>query len=91
MIHTTVGVYPNGQYKTNGVKSEDLAQHIWYNTTFRPGHTLFVDEVLIYKGIGFSDKLKEEWCGGIEGRFDIEPTGKITTIKKKIQCTAPYV
>ena len=90
MIHTTVGVYPNGQYKTNGVESEDLAQHIWYNMTFRPGRTLFVDGVLLYRGIGFSDELKQQWCGGVEGRFDVEPKGKINEIKPHTKCTAPY-
>ena len=50
MIHTTIGVYSNGSYKTNGVKCEDLANHIFYNMSARPGRALIVDNVVICKG-----------------------------------------
>ena len=39
----------------------NLAIHIWYNMTMRPGRTLYVDGALIYKGIGFTDELEELW------------------------------
>ena len=54
MIHTTIGVYPNGSHKVNGVTSENLAGHILYNTDNRPGRTLIVDDVILYKGLGCS-------------------------------------
>jgi len=52
MIHLTIGVYPNGERKTNAVKCENLASHIWYNLHFRPGRALVVDGHCIHKGLG---------------------------------------
>lgn len=49
MIHTTVGLYPNGDHKSNGVESENLAEHIRYQR-FRPGRTFYVDGVEINEG-----------------------------------------
>jgi len=42
-MHATVGVYKNGDMKTNIVRDEDLAFHIQYNIDNRPGRALFVD------------------------------------------------
>jgi len=50
IIHTTIGVYPNGDLKTNGVKHSNLEAHIEYNKTHRWGRGLFVDGKCIYKG-----------------------------------------
>lgn len=50
MIHTTIGIYPNGECKTNGVPSECLAGHIWYNINYRRGRALIVDGHLIHDG-----------------------------------------
>lgn len=50
MIHTTVGIYPSGDRKVNGVPSETLAEHIRYNLVFRPGRAFFVDGVPIHRG-----------------------------------------
>lgn len=50
MIHTTIGIYPNGKYRTNGVPSEHLAAHIWYNINIRPGRALIVDNFMIHDG-----------------------------------------
>lgn len=50
VIHTTIGVYPNGDYKVNGVCSENLADHIHYNLTYRPGRAFVLDGVVLYKG-----------------------------------------
>ena len=77
MIHTTVGVYNNDSQKTNGVKSEDLAGHIWYNLNLRPGRAFFVDGYCLNKGYLDDErieKLKEEL--------------KLIKVDK---CTAPYV
>jgi len=49
-IHHTRGVYPNGSFKDNGVRSEDLEAHIEYNKNWRFGRALFVDGVLVYNG-----------------------------------------
>ena len=49
--HLTLGVYPNGQYMFNGVREEDLEDHIQYNKTFRPGRLLYVDGQRVYDGM----------------------------------------
>lgn len=49
-IHTTIGLYPNGEKKYNGVAHEDLATHIEYNKAWRWGRALIVDGELVYKG-----------------------------------------
>ena len=63
MKHTTIGLYPNGNYVVNGVDSKNLANHINYNIKLRPGRALIVDTFVIYEGIGCKDilnaKIKE--------------------------------
>jgi len=58
MIHTTVGVYPNGSWESNGVPSEYLAEHIAYNIKNRVGRAMYLDGILIYKGINCIDAIK---------------------------------
>ena len=60
MIHTTIGVYPDGSRKVNGVSSENLADHIQYNIRFRPGRAFFVDGKCIYRGISVFENIEEE-------------------------------
>ena len=55
LIHTTVGIYSNGDYVVNGVKASNLEEHIKYNITMRPGRTLMVDGKVLHEGYGFSD------------------------------------
>ncbi len=50
MIHHTRGVYADGSFKDNGVKSENLQDHIAYNKQFRPGRALFVDGKCVHHG-----------------------------------------
>lgn len=50
-IITTVGLYPTGSYKSNGVVWENLFFHIYYNITARFGRALIVNGILIYPGI----------------------------------------
>ena len=50
MIHTTIGIYGNGSYKTNGVPTKHLAGHIKYNTEYRCGRALIVDNKIIHSG-----------------------------------------
>lgn len=76
-IYTTVGVYGNGTYKTNGVSEDDLELHIKYNLDFRPGRAFFVEGKCINKGY-FSDEEVLFW------------TEKIKNIEIK-EITAPYV
>lgn len=59
MLHTTIGYYPNGDYKVNGVPSEDIASHIWYNITFRPGRLFIVDGYCVHRGTFSYDSCKE--------------------------------
>ena len=77
MIHTTIGLYPNGEYKVNGVPSEKLADHINYNIHMRPGRALILDTFVIYEGIGCKEALKN----------NIRKFLKI----KKTEDTAPYI
>lgn len=49
-IHTTIGVYLNGDIRLNGVKSENLESHINYNKKNRWGRGLFVDGKCVNKG-----------------------------------------
>ena len=50
MIHTTVGLYANGEFKINGVPSDKLARHIKYNMNHRWGRGFFLDGICIHKG-----------------------------------------
>ena len=59
VIHHTVGVYPNGSYKENGVLDELLESHIEYNRTFRFGRALFVDGKCVYPGF-LSEEVLEK-------------------------------
>jgi len=67
MIHTTVGLYRDGSFKINGVKSERLASHIQYNLDNRPGRALFMDGICIHDGnldvekiVAFEEKLTSD-------------------------------
>ncbi|MCK5607538.1 hypothetical protein KAR91_36985 [Candidatus Pacearchaeota archaeon] len=75
MIHTTVGVYSDGSYKANGVKSEALAYHIWYNINFRPGRVFIVDGHCLHRaGLSQaeSDKIVKKF-EHIEYKMDTAP------------------
>jgi len=78
MIHHTMGVYNDGSRKHNGVASEDLASHIWYNLNLRPGRALFVDGFCLNEGY-----LSKERCEAIESELKAKPV-----IMQK--CTVPY-
>jgi hypothetical protein len=78
MTHLTVGVYNNDTCKTNGVSSENLADHIQYNTKFRFGRALFVDGKCVHRGY-----LSEGRCNDWEE--------KIKTFRLPEKDTAPYV
>jgi len=78
MIHHTRGLYPSGDYKDNGVCSENIASHIWYNLTMRPGRALIVDGYLIDRGIRVSRELLDKHLAE-------------TKDKKAVKDTRPYV
>ena len=63
-IHTTIGVYKNGDYKINGVMNCNLILHIRYNLDFRFGRALFVDGTCINKGY-LTDEEVIEWAAKI--------------------------
>lgn len=77
MIHTTIGIYPNGPSKFNGVKPEHLADHIEYNRTNRPGRALMVDGELVLEGYGYGNQVDKELLAELATR-------------KIDECTAPY-
>ena len=79
MIHTTMGVYRNGEKKYNGVPSEYLADHLSYNIFLRPGRALFLDGVCINRGY-----LSKEEVEKIEAEQLANPI-------KMTKDTAPYV
>lgn len=49
-IHTTIGVYFNGDFKINGVLPEHLKSHIEYNKNMRFGRALLVDGKVVHLG-----------------------------------------
>lgn len=57
-IHTTIGVYANGDIKTNGVTEENLQPHIEYNLAARPGRAFFVDGVCLNTGNLSDEQIK---------------------------------
>jgi hypothetical protein len=67
MIHTTIGLYANGDYKINGVHEDHLEGHITYNKLMRPGRALFVDGKCVFGGY-----LSEETCNGFEQTIEEE-------------------
>lgn len=57
-VHTTIGVYPNGDIVINGVRGEHLPNHIVYNLAYRPGRAFWVDGVLKNKGALTEEQLE---------------------------------
>lgn len=55
-LHLCVGFYENGQFKTNTVKGENLADNIEYNRHMRPGRYYYVDGEYVCGGM-----LKKEF------------------------------
>lgn len=58
-IHTTIGVYNNGDMKINGVKDSNLTDHIEYNKSCRPGRAFFVDGICVNSGYLTVERVKE--------------------------------
>lgn len=80
MIHTTIGLYANGEFKINGVKPEHLEDHIEYNKTMRFGRALFVDGKCVHKGYHNENNIKS-----------FEDMIKDNPDYIRNVCTAPYV
>lgn len=78
MIHTTIGIYSDGSYKVNGVRSEDLSSHIEYNKTMRFGRALIVDGEIVYTGYLSKEQVQT-----------IMEAKNLGSISMK-SCTAPY-
>jgi hypothetical protein len=78
-IHTTIGVYNNGDIKTNGVSEEHLETHIQYNLDYRPGRAFFVNGECLNKGY-----LDDERIAEYTEMFK-DPKWIVT------KCTAPYI
>lgn len=76
-IHTTIGLYRNGDYVVNGVNEEYLETHIRYNISCRGGRALFVDGKCVHTGY----MTQDECDAFINGE-----AGKIVMTK----CNAPY-
>lgn len=77
-VHHTMGVYNDGSRKHNGVAHTDLAGHIDYNLTMRPGRAFFVDGKC--HNVGY---LGKERCDAIEAELAAKPV-------VMPRCTAPY-
>lgn len=75
-IHTTVGVYPDGSYKVNGVLEDHLGLHIQYNTRYRGGRALFLNGIAIYRG-----SLDIDTLNNFEQRIKDNPEQFIKTVK----------
>jgi hypothetical protein len=72
-IHHTAGYYSNGDAKINGVKSENLDEHIEYNLNWRPGRAFFVDGKCLNQG-----NLSKERCNEIEKELQAATMNKDT-------------
>lgn len=79
MIHTTIGVYPDGSFKINGVLTEHLKDHIDYNKKMRFGRSLFVDGKCVHKGY-----LDDETIKSFKKRIEKDNI-------KETKCTSPYI
>lgn len=75
MIHTTIGVYSDGSCKVNGVKSENLAEHLAYNINYRPGRALLLNGLILYKGFLGKNNLAKALAkhGHIKVKEDTAP------------------
>lgn len=84
MNHLTIGIYPNGQWKYNVVREEDLKEHIEYNKKWRPGRLLYVDGKRVYGGC-----IKEEYLSKYD---EIEKEVRIDKLKdvNMSKDTRPY-
>lgn len=76
-LHTTIGIYPNGYPKFNGVAHEDLQYHIEYNRGFRSGRALMIDGEIILKGYASNKQVDEEYLAPLR-------------LEKMDRCTVPY-
>lgn len=70
--HLTLGVYPSGQYISNIVRDKDLAEHIQYNKTFRPGRLLYVDGQRVYDGMVKDCAKYDQVAEVFYARYDID-------------------
>ena len=77
-IITTVGIYPDGSFKLNGVAPEHLESHIKYNKEWRFGRALVVDGKIEYSGY-----LKDEDIIAVMKKHNLYE-------RKFNRCTAPY-
>ncbi|MGL5394790.1 MAG: hypothetical protein ACRDBQ_05875 [Shewanella sp.] len=77
-IHTTIGLYRNGDYVVNGVMDEHLDAHIGYNIKCRGGRALFVDGKCVHTGYMTQDEC-EDFISGEAGKIVMD------------KCTAPYI
>jgi hypothetical protein len=77
-LHSTVGVYSSGDFKTNAVDPKDLQSHIEYNLAFRPGRALFVDGACHYRA-SLTEEEVVSWTMKIAS-LDLKPT----------RCSVPY-
>jgi len=75
MIHTTIGIYPDGSTKTNGVCSQNLAKHIHYNITYRPSRAIILDGYVIYEGNVASHVIRmiKKKYENVKALIDTEP------------------
>lgn len=80
-IITTFGLYPDNSWKRNGVEVvSDFIAHITYNLIFRPGRAFFINDILVYEGIGVTDEQSHN--------FSLEIKNTPTMLVDK--CTRPY-
>lgn len=81
--HLTVGIYANKDCVYNIVRDLDLASHIEYNKTFRPGRLLYVNGIRVHNGC-----IKEEYLEEYDEVYN-QFVKQLSDIKNK-QPTIPY-
>lgn len=50
-LHLAVGFYPNGDFRINHIRDQDLVNNIKYNRKYRPGRFYFVDGKYVCGGL----------------------------------------
>lgn len=78
-IYTTIGVYANGNQKSNGVVETHLPIHIAYNIRMRFGRALIINGICVYPGLGVSEE-------SIQKYIDLYQKGNLVHTKN----TEPY-
>ena len=85
-LHSSIRIYPNGDKRYNGVRTEHLEDHINYNREYRFGCDLIIDGKVAVRSAIYIGKTRED--------FDKRNEEIIKELETKPHnpqfCTVPY-